>query len=1071
MSGHYIRRRLRVLLPILFLGIGIVADAQWGRISGQEKGDVVGRNITIYWDLEEHDGIFEAYTGGDPDDSASSNVIEMLGPPDFEILTNTMATFKAASSAYRGAFRFPRSILSRNQRKTVVQLIRDMRDRSPAIGYVSSLPPPPYARNYLTWTERDGNPAALSLIDIDTMRSDAVVEFAYAKNGFPIVRPNLFNTIINSPGLFEAITSSGNLLPSDQLYRMTPAIAVAPTVVVYDANDNPLSSGAASSMTVINVYVYDEHSGPGGLQVFKDGSLAAASYIPMDDLDYIYDASDANLSILGSLTDGQYEIRAIDQAGNYTSTGFMIRTSGPSTDNKDQAGETLPDVFPSTYCVAGHAEDPSGIASITVSSSGFSDTTYFDCSAAKKSTAAVGHVLCNLVPGSYTTTSVNCADVSDQHNFTVSLGTPSTGVACVDGKGCSSFTTVSGEPVKVVINTTGPCGGCSLDTFCESVALNPNTSCRSSGGLPFINEYIGTCGRGVNYTVVNTTDTRWPTALQINAGMGNLAFFNDVHAPFVSDSFSGYVKVPQTGEICTPPNTANTATVSSSYWALLSALANLLGKLLSAVIRQNLAYFPGSLNGVFGSDVVLTSTGTISFSLPDPSSIVVSTPTLAIYRFDGVDWSSTAVTNQTVSKNTATSIISATGTITMSGYYALFFLADDSSAPITTFAIQGSSFAFDGALFVSTDAFAVLTATDPVINGYASTVASITYRLDPSSGSPFHIYSSSIPLPLGTHILEYRSWDYAGNAEAIKTATFTVTAGAAMRASNTAHVPGTLLNGFLGSGAKLEVESQAQNSLTLLISSANRQALVSVDNSGEVGIGVTPQANLNIGASSIGLQLRSGNSTSSVTSAQIAFGYNGDSSMRHFMRTEHSTSTDGNKMDFLVWNTGAGSTATLAGLNVLSLQGIKTASGGSFHVQPVGEPDAEVEVSNGLTTGGGTMQRLDLVSPSSRLFKTDIKDLSEKAEDRALADVAGLKHAWFRYKSRQKDGRLFEDPAQPLRTGLIYEEAPESIREGNEALSTSERLVNVELALKASMRRLEELQTRYEKLKARRTTP
>ncbi|MEQ1920602.1 MAG: tail fiber domain-containing protein, partial [Elusimicrobiota bacterium] len=115
-----------------------------------------------------------------------------------------------------------------------------------------------------------------------------------------------------------------------------------------------------------------------------------------------------------------------------------------------------------------------------------------------------------------------------------------------------------------------------------------------------------------------------------------------------------------------------------------------------------------------------------------------------------------------------------------------------------------------------------------------------------------------------------------------------------------------------------------------------------------------------------------------------------------------------------------------------------------------------------------TMQRLQVVSPSSRRFKTDIKDLSAKDEDRALSDVAGLKHANFRYKTRRKDGRLSEDPAQPLRTGLIYEEAPESIRDGDEALSTTERLVNVEMALKAAMRRLEELQARHDKLKARR---
>ena len=278
-------------------------------------------------------------------------------------------------------------------------------------------------------------------------------------------------------------------------------------------------------------------------------------------------------------------------------------------------------------------------------------------------------------------------------------------------------------------------------------------------------------------------------------------------------------------------------------------------------------------------------------------------------------------------------------------------------------------------------------------------------------------------------------------------------------------VPGTLLNGFLGSGAKFEIESQAENAYTLMITSANRQPMVTVDNIGEVGIGVTPQANLNIGQASIGLQLRSGNSTSAVTSNQISFGYNGDYSMRHLLRTEHSTATDGNKMDFLVWNPGTGSTATLANLNVLSIEGINTAHGGSLHIHPVGAPDAEVEVSDGLTTGGGTIQYADLLMPSSRRFKTDISQLSERDEDQALKDVVGLKHATFRYKSRRKDGSLVEDHNQALNTGLIYEESPESIQSDNGAISSTERLINLQLALKASIRRLEELQKRYEALK------
>jgi hypothetical protein len=51
---------------------------------------------------------------------------------------------------------------------------------------------------------------------------------------------------------------------------------------------------------------------------------------------------------------------------------------------------------------------------------------------------------------------------------------------------------------------------------------------------------------------------------------------------------------------------------------------------------------------------------------------------------------------------------------------------------------------------------------------------------------------------------------------------------------------------------------------------------------------------------------------------------------------------------------------------------------------------------------------------------------------------------------------------------LIYEEAPESIRGEGQTLVVNERLANVELALKAAMRKLEALEKRYADVKKRR---
>lgn len=478
----------------------------------------------------------------------------------------------------------------------------------------------------------------------------------------------------------------------------------------------------------------------------------------------------------------------------------------------------------------------------------------------------------------------------------------------------------------------------------------------------------------------------------------------------------------------------------------------------------------GEAYAMYGSDFVFTSTVAIEFIRTPPPGVIVDTMTLALYRFDGTDWSSSAVTGQSISMQGSS--ITVTGGYNRSGVYALFFTGHDSSAPVTTFGLMGSSFAFDGTVFVSTDAYAVLASTDPEVNGFASQVKTLYYGLDASTDTAtFTTYIVPIPLPFGTHTLSYYAVDYAGNEEAVRTATFTVTAGARFRNTSAVQANGVFLDGYVGSGAKLEVVSQPEHETTVLVSSANRSGMVYFGNAGALGIGVPfPAAYLDISPGDTALQLRSGNSTSTISSAQLALGYNGNLSYNHILRTEHSTATAGNKMDFLVWNPAAGSTTTPANLNVMSLQGIAAASNGSFHVHPAGEPDVELEVSDGATTGGGTIEYGDLVTPSSRRFKTDITSLGAKDEARALQDVAALRHVRFRYK-RLKSGRLIDDLTNPLMLGLIYEDAPESIRAGAETLSSTERLANVELALKAAMHRLEALQRRYERLKARRSTP
>ncbi len=465
--------------------------------------------------------------------------------------------------------------------------------------------------------------------------------------------------------------------------------------------------------------------------------------------------------------------------------------------------------------------------------------------------------------------------------------------------------------------------------------------------------------------------------------------------------------------------------------------------------------------------MVYASTAALSVSFEDsPGGIVTDTTTLAFYTYDGATWSSSAITSQSVTKSSVTGAITLYGEYLRTGEFGAFFNASDSSSPVTTFGFQGSTFAFDGTVFVSTDSYVVLTATDPLVNGFTMLVASTLYRMDATTSTAFYsVYASSIPLPLGTHVFEYYSYDWAGNTETVRTTTFTVTTGAGFRNTNNQRVMGSLLAGSFGSGAQTELITSVETAYTLIVSSINRSALASASNIGSITVGSQiPEGRLDLGQNGVALDLRSGNATSTGTAFQMTFGYNGDYSMRHALRTRHSTATDGNRMDFLLWSPAVGATTTVANVNVLSLQGISSANDGSFHVMPFGEPDAEVEVSNGSSLGGGTIQRLQVLTPSSRRFKSDIRYLDARQEDAALDAIAGMRHARFRYRSR--DGLT-----QPLNVGLIYEEAPETIRAPEKTLSTVERVADLEMALKSALRQLEALEKRHAELKSRRRTP
>lgn len=278
-------------------------------------------------------------------------------------------------------------------------------------------------------------------------------------------------------------------------------------------------------------------------------------------------------------------------------------------------------------------------------------------------------------------------------------------------------------------------------------------------------------------------------------------------------------------------------------------------------------------------------------------------------------------------------------------------------------------------------------------------------------------------------------------------------------ASNDLTITGQTGIGTAVPQARMEVKLSSADAYALKVSSPNGDPLLVVDSAGQMGVGLSsPGALLDVNgrgdAADIGLQVRAGNSTSSITSSQIVFAYDSSGTYRHSLRTRATASQDeGNAIDFYLWNS-TGSPTALGDVNVMSLQAVPRASTtASVHISPVGTPAYELVVSNGQTTGGGTVMAANVAAHSRRALKSDISYLDEAAERRAYDEVKDLRHARFRYKAG--------GPNAPLLRGLIYEDAPESIRSApGKSIIVENRIANMELALKAARSRIAALEAK-----------
>lgn len=275
------------------------------------------------------------------------------------------------------------------------------------------------------------------------------------------------------------------------------------------------------------------------------------------------------------------------------------------------------------------------------------------------------------------------------------------------------------------------------------------------------------------------------------------------------------------------------------------------------------------------------------------------------------------------------------------------------------------------------------------------------------------------------------------------------------------------VTGAMGAGtsmprAALEIGMQAADSYALKVSSADGSSMLLLDRSAKAGLGLTPTgARLDLSgradAGEVGLDLRAGNSTSSVTSAQAAFG-DETGAYRHSIRSRATgTQNERNMLDFYLW-TSADAAYALGSTFALSLQSSSTANQAGVHVAPTtATATAQLVVSSGTVYAGGIILGYAVGAPCFASIKDDIRRMGETEREAAVRDLLAIKPVSFRYRGDRQERR-----------GYVYEESPANVRDGRGAVVVDERLMNLELTLQAAQGRIKALEGELSALGGRR---
>ncbi len=362
---------LRILLFCsLFLSINASA-IEFGNMGNQEIGDMVSRAMNEPLDLfASHTAIYVGQTAKEGNPSAEPlfhEVIEMAGIQpqgtkwsiwlvDGGIKVGKRVTdvkgiefsdfrkFQKGHPKYHGAFMLnPAPDLA--ARKLILETAQRLKDQRPAIDYIvvrdeSAID---LLFNYFR-TEYDLSyyVESIGIKDIVRMRSDAFVEYCYAKAGVPIAKGLIGNSLNlatkNGAIALVFMASQQKLYPDNQRDWMAPSQIEIPTLIIKDPAGEVVSDIA--SATTLKFNMQDASSGPGLLKIHKD---PIDSVYGMADFSFPIELLDNNTILTGNinsnktltlsktegLSPGYYQAAAYDHAGNKSNTVSFTVSDAP----------------------------------------------------------------------------------------------------------------------------------------------------------------------------------------------------------------------------------------------------------------------------------------------------------------------------------------------------------------------------------------------------------------------------------------------------------------------------------------------------------------------------------------------------------------------------------------------------------------------------------------------------------------------------------------------------------------------------------------------------------------------